>query len=109
MEKLSGGEILRRCLLEQGEEALFGYPGGAILPVYAALHGQSSPRHVLMRHEQYAAFAADGYARATGRVGVCLATSGPGASNLVTGLGTALMDSVPIVAVTGQVPRPAIG
>jgi acetolactate synthase-1/2/3 large subunit len=95
--------------VEQGVEVVFGYPGGAILPFYDALHGQTLPRHVLMRHEQCAAFAADGYARATGRVGVCVATSGPGASNLVTGLGTALMDSVPMVAVTGQVPRASLG
>ena len=109
MDTVTGGEVLRRCLLHEGVEVMFGYPGGAILPFYDALHGKSGPRHVLMRHEQFAAFAADGYARATGRVGVCVATSGPGASNLVTGLGTALMDSVPIVAITGQVPSGAIG
>ena len=109
MNEVNGGEVLRRCLIHEGVEVMFGYPGGAILPFYDALHGKSAPRHVLMRHEQFAAFAADGYARATGRVGVCVATSGPGASNLVTGLGTALMDSVPMVAITGQVPSASLG
>jgi acetolactate synthase-1/2/3 large subunit len=95
--------------MEEGVEVLFGYPGGAILPFYDALYRAPSIRHVLMRHEQAAAHAADGFARATGKVGVVVATSGPGATNLVTGLATALSDSVPIVAITGQVPLPAMG
>lgn len=106
---ISGAELLRRALLREDVEVMFGHPGGAILPFYDALHGRKAPRHVLVRHEQAAAHAADGYARATGRVGVCVATSGPGATNLVTGLATALMDSVPMVAVTGQVPSGLIG
>lgn len=109
MAQVTGGEVLRRSLVSEGVDVIFGYPGGAILPFYDALHGRSAPRHVLVRHEQSAAHAADGYARATGKVGVCVATSGPGASNLVTGLGTALMDSVPLVAITGQVPSAALG
>ncbi len=96
------------ALLDEGVEYLFGYPGGAIMPFYDALPDYPL-KHVLVRHEQAAAHAADGYARATGRVGVCVATSGPGATNLVTGLATAQMDSVPIVAITGQVGRPALG
>ena len=96
------------ALLDEGVEYLFGYPGGAIMPFYDALPDYPL-RHVLTRHEQAAAHAADGYARATGRVGVCVATSGPGATNLVTGLATAQMDSVPLVAITGQVGRPALG
>ena len=88
---------------------MFGLPGGAVLPLYGAMAKYPELRHVLVRHEQAAAMAADGYARATGRVGVCSATSGPGATNLVTGIATAQMDSVPLVAVTGQVPRAAIG
>jgi len=96
------------ALLDEGVEYLFGYPGGAIMPFYDALPDYPL-RHVLTRHEQAAAHAADGYARSTGRVGVCVATSGPGATNLVTGLATAQMDSVPLVAITGQVGRPALG
>ncbi|MBA3792295.1 MAG: acetolactate synthase large subunit, partial [Rubrobacter sp.] len=96
------------ALLDEGVEYLFGYPGGAIMPFYDALPDYPL-KHVLVRHEQAAAHAADGYARATGRVGVCVATSGPGATNLVTGLATAQMDSVPMVAITGQVGRPALG
>src|ERR1041384_4052225 len=107
-ELLTGAQILRRTLVDAGVEVMFGYPGGAIMPFYDALHGQK-PRHILVRHEQAAAHAADGYARATGRVGVCVATSGPGATNLVTGLATAHMDSSPVVAITGQVARPMIG
>src|SRR5690606_21335461 len=91
-----------------GVEVVFGHPGGAVLPLYDALYGQSI-RHILVRHEQAAAHMADGYARATGRVGVCMATSGPGATNLVTGLATAHMDSIPIVAITGSVPTELIG
>ncbi len=107
--RASGAELLRRSLVEAGTRVMFGHPGGAILPFYDALHGAPGPRHILMRHEQGAAHAADGYARASGDVGVCVATSGPGAANLVTGLATALMDGVPIVAVTGQVPSPLMG
>src|SRR5260370_1590128 len=88
---------------------LYGYPGGGIMPVYDALTSYPALHHVLVRHEQGAAHAADGYARATGKVGVCVATSGPGATNLVTGLATAFMDSTPIVAITGHVARPFIG
>ncbi|MBX5465114.1 MAG: acetolactate synthase large subunit, partial [Clostridia bacterium] len=99
---------LLRCLEEEGVEVVFGYPGGAVLPVYDALV-DAPIRHILVRHEQGAVHAADGYARASGRVGVCLATSGPGATNLVTGLATAYMDSVPVVALTGQVARSLVG
>ncbi len=107
-EQKTGARILCEALEQEQVEILFGYPGGAIMPFYDALTS-SSLRHVLVRHEQAAAHAADGYARATGRVGVCVATSGPGATNLVTGLATAFMDSVPIVAITGQVARRFIG
>ena len=108
-ETLSGSQILCRALLEEGVDLLFGYPGGAIMPFYHALPEYPGLRHVLVRHEQAAAHAADGYARATGRPGVCVATSGPGATNLVTGLATAHMDSTPVVAITGQVPRAMLG
>jgi len=104
----SGAHRLLECLAEEGVDVLFGYPGGAVLPVYDALY-DSPIRHILVRHEQGAVHAADGYARVSGRVGVCLATSGPGATNLVTGLATAHMDSSPVVAITGQVARPLIG
>ena len=101
---LNGSEILVECLKEQGVDTIFGYPGGAVLNIYDALYKHSSEiRHILTSHEQGAAHAADGYARATGKVGVCLATSGPGATNLVTGIATAYMDSVPMVAITGNV------
>jgi acetolactate synthase-1/2/3 large subunit len=106
--KLSGAKALVRTLESQGVEIIFGYPGGATLPIYDEL-AKSSIRHVLARHEQGAAHMADGYARATGKTGVCMATSGPGATNLVTGLANAYMDSSPMVAITGQVPRPMIG
>ena len=108
--RLRGSEIIMECLLREGVDVMFGYPGGAILPTYDAM-SQYTDRihHVLVRHEQGASHMADGYARATGKVGVCIATSGPGATNLVTGLATAMMDSSPIVAITGQVPIPAIG
>jgi acetolactate synthase I/II/III large subunit len=108
-ELLTGSQILCRALLEEGVDLIFGYPGGAIMPFYHALPEYPGLRHVLVRHEQAAAHAADGYARATGRAGVCVATSGPGATNLVTGLATAHMDSTPVVAITGQVPRAMIG
>ncbi len=108
-ELLTGAQILRRTLVDAGVEVMFGYPGGAIMPFYDALHGQQDLRHILVRHEQAAAHAADGYARASHRVGVCVATSGPGATNLVTGLATAHMDGSPILAITGQVGRPMLG
>ncbi len=101
--KLSGAEILVRCLKEQGTDVLFGYPGGCVLDIYDAIYRDGTLKHVLTAHEQGAAHAADGYARATGKTGVCLATSGPGATNLVTGIATAYMDSVPLVAITGNV------
>jgi acetolactate synthase-1/2/3 large subunit len=105
---MPGARALIRCLEAEGVDTIFGYPGGVVLPIYDELY-DSSIRHILVRHEQAAAHAADGYARATGRVGVCLATSGPGATNLVTGIATAYMDSVPIVAMTGQVVTGLIG
>src|ERR1700694_3595401 len=109
MRTISGGALACEALLAAGVTALFGYPGGAALPFYRELARYPGLRHVLVRHEQNAAHAADGYARATGRVGVCVATSGPGATNLLTGLATAFMDCVPLVALTGQVARAAIG
>jgi acetolactate synthase-1/2/3 large subunit len=108
-ELLTGSQILCRTLLDAGVEVVFGYPGGAIMPFYDALHGHPALRHILVRHEQAAAHAADGYARAGNRVGVCVATSGPGATNLVTGLAAAHMDGSPVVAITGQVARPMLG
>ena len=108
-ELLSGAQILCQVLLEEGVDTIWGYPGGAIMPFYNALPDVPELRHILVRHEQAAAHAADGYARATGRIGVCVATSGPGATNLVTGLATAHMDSSPVVAITGQVARPMLG
>lgn len=107
--QLSGANIMLRCLEEQGVTKVFGYPGGAILPFYDALASSKTIEHILTVHEQGAAHAADGYARGSGRVGVCVATSGPGATNLVTGLATAFMDSIPVVAITGQVARNLIG
>lgn len=107
--KYNGSRILLECLKEQGVDTIFGYPGGAILNIYDALYSFSDIKCVLTSHEQGAAHAADGYARATGKVGVCLATSGPGATNLVTGIATAYMDSVPMVAITGQVSTSMIG
>jgi len=108
MAMLSGAQILIECLVREGADAVFGYPGGVTLPIYDVLYSHPL-RHVLVRHEQNAAFAAQGYARATGKAGVCMATSGPGATNLTTGLVDALMDSIPVVAVTGQVPQALIG
>lgn len=108
MVKMKGAEILLHCLMAQGVDTVFGYPGGAVLPIYDALY-DSPIKHYLARHEQGAIHAADGYARATGRVGVCIATSGPGATNLVTGIATANMDSIPIVVFTGQVGSAFIG
>ena len=108
--QLNGSQILIECLLEQGVDTIFGYPGGAILNVYDELYRyQDKIRHVLTSHEQGASHAADGYARSTGKVGVCMATSGPGATNLVTGIATAYMDSVPMVAITCNVGLPLLG
>lgn len=108
--KITGAEVVVNCLLEQGVDTVFGYPGGSILNVYDALYKNSDKiRHILTSHEQGAAHAADGYARATGKVGVCMATSGPGATNLVTGIATAYMDSIPIVAITCNVTLPLLG
>lgn len=108
--KITGSQIIIECLVEQGVDTVFGYPGGQALNIYDALYKNSDRiNHILTAHEQGASHAADGYARATGKVGVCIATSGPGATNLVTGIATAYMDSVPMVAITGQVPNPLIG
>ena len=108
--RLNGSQILCETLIEQGVDTIFGYPGGAVLNIYDALYQYSDRiRHILTAHEQGAAHAADGYARATGKVGVCLATSGPGATNLVTGIATAYMDSIPMIAITGNVGVPLIG
>ncbi len=106
---LSGAEIVVQALIDEGVEYVFGYPGGAVLHMYDALFKQDQVKHILVRHEQAAAHAADGYARATGRCGVCLVTSGPGATNAVTGIATAYMDSIPMVCISGQVPTPVIG
>jgi len=107
--ELNGGEILIQALLDQNVEAVFGYPGGVVLGVYDVLFKNPQLRHILVRHEQGGTHAADGYARATGKVGVALATSGPGATNTVTGIATAFMDSIPLVVFTGQVPSSMIG
>ena len=107
--QLNGSQIIIECLKEQGVDTVFGYPGGAILNVYDAIYQQSDIKHVLTSHEQGASHAADGYARSTGKVGVCFATSGPGATNLVTGIATAYMDSVPMVAITCNVTLPLLG
>ncbi len=107
--ELSGGEIIVQCLKDEGVEHVFGYPGGAVLHIYDAIFKQKDVQHILVRHEQAAAHAADGYARATGKPGVVLVTSGPGATNAVTGIATAYMDSIPMVVLTGQVPTPVIG
>lgn len=106
--KMTGAQILLECLEREGVEVIFGYPGGQVIPIYDALY-DAKIRNILVRHEQGAVHAADGYARSTGKVGVCLATSGPGATNLVTGIATAYMDSVPLVAITGQVPTHLLG
>jgi len=107
--ELSGGEILIRCLKDEGVEYLFGYPGGAVLHIYDAIYRQDDVKHILVRHEQAATHAADGYARATGHPGVVIVTSGPGATNAVTGIATAFMDSIPMVVITGQVATANIG
>ncbi len=107
--ELSGGEIIVQCLKDEGVEYIFGYPGGSVLHLYDAIFHQNDVKHILVRHEQAAAHSADAYARATGRPGVVLVTSGPGATNAVTGIATAYMDSIPMVIISGQVPSPVIG
>ncbi len=107
--KMTGAQILCECLVKEGAEVIFGYPGGAVIPLYDTLPQYPQLRHILVRHEQGAAHAADGYARATGKIGICLATSGPGATNLVTGIANAFLDSVPMIAITGQVASSYIG
>src|SRR6186997_1735512 len=107
--ELTGAEIVVRCLQAEGVDVVFGYPGGAVLWIYDELFKQDKVRHVLVRHEQGAAHAADGYSRSSHKVGVCLVTSGPGVTNAVTGIATAYMDSIPHVIITGQVPTHAIG
>jgi len=109
MKEMTGAEMVIQALIDQGVEHIFGYPGGAVLPIYDAMFHQDKVRHILVRHEQGAVHAAEGYARSTGRVGCVLVTSGPGATNAVTGLTDALMDSIPIVCITGQVPTHLIG
>ena len=105
----TGADLLVKALIDEEVEVVFGYPGGAVLPIYDSLFKQNRLRHILVRHEQAAVHAADGYARATGDVGVALVTSGPGLTNAVTGIATAYMDSIPMVIVSGQVPTHAIG
>src|SRR3972149_6753588 len=107
--ELTGAEITIRCLQEEGVEYVFGYPGGAVLFIYDALFNQEQVKHILVRHEQAAVHAADGYARSTDKVGVALVTSGPGVTNAVTGIATAYMVSIPMVIISGQVPTHAIG
>ncbi|SVD65520.1 uncharacterized protein METZ01_LOCUS418374, partial [marine metagenome] len=107
--RLTGSEIVIKTLVDNGVDVVFGYPGGAVLPIYDAIFKQNELRHILVRHEQAAVHAAEGYARSTGKVGVVLVTSGPGATNAVTGLTDALSDSVPVVCFTGQVPTHLIG
>jgi len=106
---LSGGDILIRCLQEENVDHVFGYPGGTVLHIYDALFKQNRLKHVLVRHEQAATHMADGYARSTGRPGVVLVTSGPGATNAITGIATAYMDSIPMVVISGQVQSHLIG
>ncbi|MEL7231670.1 MAG: thiamine pyrophosphate-binding protein, partial [Pseudomonadota bacterium] len=106
---MTGAEIVITALKEHGVETMFGYPGGAVLPIYDALFGEPSIEHILVRHEQGAGHAAEGYARSTGRPGICLVTSGPGATNMVTPIADAMMDSIPMVVITGQVPTHLIG
>src|ERR671933_1555785 len=108
-EPICGADIVIKSLVDQGVDVVFGYPGGAVLPIYDALFKQNNLRHILVRQEGGAVHAAEGYARSTGKVGVVLVTSGPGATNAVTGLTDALMDSIPVVCITGQVPTHLIG
>ena len=107
--RFTGSEVVIKTLIDNGVDVIFGYPGGAVLPIYDAIFKQNELRHILVRHEQAAVHAAEGYARSTGKVGVVLVTSGPGATNTVTGLTDALMDSIPVVCLTGQVPTHLIG
>src|ERR1051326_3185319 len=107
--RTTGAKALLDSLKRQGVQVIFGYPGGAVIPLYDAIYEEEEIRHILVRHEQDAGHMAEGYAKVTGKVGVCIATSGPGATNLVTPIADAYMDSVPIVAITGQVPSAAIG
>jgi acetolactate synthase-1/2/3 large subunit len=107
--ELTGAEIVVRCLRDEGVKHIFGYPGGAVLNIYDEIYKQDAFQHILVRHEQAALHAADAYARSTGQVGVAIVTSGPGATNAVTGIATAYMDSIPMVVITGQVPTAAIG
>ncbi|MCC2111614.1 MAG: acetolactate synthase 3 large subunit, partial [Hyphomicrobiales bacterium] len=107
--EMTGAEMVIQALADQGVEHVFGYPGGAVLPIYDELFQQEKVKHILVRHEQGAGHAAEGYARSTGKVGVVLVTSGPGATNMVTPLCDALMDSIPMVCITGQVPTHMIG
>ena len=109
MDQLSGGDMLIRALHDEGVEIIFGYPGGAVLHIYDAIFRQDKVEHILVRHEQAATHAADGYARATGKPGVVLVTSGPGATNAITGLATAYMDSIPMIVISGQVESRMIG
>lgn len=109
MEMLSGADMIVRSLIDEGVEHIYGYPGGSVLDIYDALHEKSDIEHVLVRHEQAAVHMADGYSRATGKVGVVLVTSGPGATNAITGIATAYMDSIPMVVLSGQVPNNLIG
>src|SRR6187401_3681751 len=108
-KEMTGAEMVIEAMIDQGVEHIFGYPGGAVLPIYDAMVQQQKLRHILVRHEQGATHAAEGYARSTGKVGCVLVTSGPGATNAVTGLTDALMDSIPLVCITGQVPTHLIG
>ena len=108
-DQMTGSQMVIKALLDQGIDVVFGYPGGAVLPIYDALFEQNQLRHILVRHEQGAVHAAEGYARSTGRIGAVLVTSGPGATNAVTGLTDALMDSIPVLCLTGQVPTHLIG
>ncbi|MFZ1210720.1 MAG: thiamine pyrophosphate-binding protein, partial [Pseudolabrys sp.] len=107
--EMTGAEMVIQALADQNVEHVFGYPGGAVLPIYDAIFSQNQVRHILVRHEQGAVHAAEGYARSTGKIGCVLVTSGPGATNSVTGLTDALCDSIPIVCITGQVPTHLIG
>ena len=109
VEKLSGGDMLMRALQDEGVDHVFGYPGGAVLHIYDAMFRQNKIQHVLVRHEQAATHMADGYARSAGRPGVVLVTSGPGATNAITGIATAYMDSIPMVVISGQVQTHLIG
>src|SRR6185503_6546950 len=109
LQEMTGAEIILKALADQGVRHIFGYPGGAVLPIYDEIFQQEKVKHILVRHEQGAGHAAEGYARSTGKVGVMLVTSGPGATNAVTALTDALMDSIPLVCLTGQVPTHLIG